>query len=97
MSVVFEKIKTLKPSQIFLKKREDNNFLVVSNLSQEIFYLNGIAREFYENCNANETILTIFEKLFEEYEVEKEVLESDLVELIRDFQWKNLLELQELV
>lgn len=97
MSVVFDKLQTLKPTQIFLKKRVDNDFLVVANYNQELYYLNHIAREFYEYCTGEKTLLAIYEQILGEYDVDNEVLKTDLVELVRDFQWKNLLELQELV
>lgn len=95
MNFIFEKIKDLKPEQSFLKKRNETDFLIVSSPKSIIYYLGDITREIYLECNGNNTIFDIFTKISNEYDVSEEVLQDDIVELIRDFQWKNIVELNE--
>lgn len=95
MNLVFEKIKDLKPEQFYLKKRNETNFLIVSSPKSIIYYLGDLSREIYLECQGNNTIFEIYNKILNEYDVSEEVLQEDIVELIRDFQWKNIIVLNE--
>jgi len=92
--MVYNLIKDVIPSMHHLKIREDGDFLIVSNHQLNIFFLDEVAKEFYLRANKDRTIEDIVDDLFEIYEVEKEILIDDIINLIRDLQWKRLLSLK---
>lgn len=93
--MVFEKLSPLFPIQTCLKKRENGEFLIVMSKEANIFYLNEVAHFIYENCDGTQTIGDIRRKILSEYEGSTELaVTEDLVNIIRDFQWQNIIELR---
>ncbi|MBO4698405.1 PqqD family protein [bacterium] len=93
--MVFEKLSPLFPIQTCLKKRENGEFLIVMSKKANIFYLNEVAHFIYENCDGTQTIGDIRRKILSEYEGTTEsAVTEDLVNMIRDFQWQNIIELR---
>ena len=93
--IVFEKLSPLFPIQTCLKKRENGEFLIVMSKNTDIFYLNEVAHFIYENCDGTQTIGDIRRKILSEYEGTTEsAVTEDLVNMIRDFQWQNIIELR---
>ena len=93
--MVFEKLSPLFPIQTCLKKRENGEFLIVMSKKANIFYLNEVAHFIYENCDGTQTIWDIRRKILSEYEGTTEsAVTEDLVNMIRDFQWQNIIELR---
>lgn len=93
--MVFEKLSPLFPIQTCLKKRENGEFLIVMSKKANIFYLNDVAHFIYENCDGIQTIGDIRRKILSEYEGATEsAVTEDLVNIIRDFQWQNIIELR---
>ena len=93
--MVFEKLSPLFPIQTCLKKRENGEFLIVMSKKANIFYLNEVAHFIYENCDGTQTIGDIRRKILSEYEGTTEsAVTEDLVNIIRDFQWQNIIELR---
>ena len=93
--MVFEKLSPLFPIQTCLKKRENGEFLIVMSKKANIFYLNEVAHFIYENCDGTQTIGDIRRKILSEYEGATELaVTEDLVNIIRDFQWQNIIELR---
>ena len=94
MNAAYNMLKNFIPVRNALKVREDGNFLIAANHEKEIFYLNSTAREFWEFINGNISVDSICEKFLCDYDVERDSLENDLLNLIRDLQWKKLIRLR---
>ena len=93
--MVFEKLSPLFPVKTCLKKRKNGEFLIVMSKKANIFYLNEVAHFIYENCDGTQTIGDIRRKILSEYEGTTEsAVTEDLVNIIRDFQWQNIIELR---
>lgn len=88
-------IKELIPAKMHLKARADNEFLIVSTKDLNVYYLNETARDFYELIDGTTTINEIIKKLMQTYEIDYITLEKDVVHLVRDLQWKQLIVLTE--
>lgn len=95
--ICYDMMKEFVPIQHYLKKRDDNEFTIVSNDRQEIFYLNDTARTFYRMCNGELTIGSIVNEMEREYLVDEDELVSDLIELIRNMQWQDIIIMKERV
>lgn len=95
MNNLFNTINELIPIQNFIKLRKNNDFLILMSDNLEIQYLNEVAKDFYLFIDGKMKVKEIIEKMLDVYEVEKEILEKDIVHLIRDLQWKNLIILKE--
>ncbi len=96
INTVYEFIKNLIPTKNYKKALENNDFLIITTKSLTIFYLNETARDFYQLIDEKRTISEIVEKLKELYSVDYEILINDIINLIRDLQWKNLIYFKEI-
>ena len=97
MNTVYEFIKNLIPCQIYTKKRENGDFLIISNENLELYFLNETAKDFYMRCDSFSSIDNICNSMLKEYDVDENVLKQDILSLIRDFQWQEIIELKERV
>lgn len=95
MNNLFNTINELIPIQNFIKLRNNNNFLILMSDNLEIQYLNEVAKDFYLFIDGKRKVKEIIDKMLGIYDVEKEVLQKDIIHLIRDLQWKNLIILKE--
>ncbi|NDV25982.1 PqqD family protein [Desulfovibrio sp. JC010] len=94
---MFTYFKDLVPHPIYLKKRYDErtSFTTITNLDLEIFFLNETS-SFFLNCvDSLKTINSIVDLFVEEYDVSKDVVSNDIIELVRDLQWKKIIVLNE--
>jgi hypothetical protein len=97
--MVYEKLSVYYPVQTCIKKRKNGDFLIVMNDKEDIFYLNDVAQFVYEHCTGDMSIEGIRQMIFSEYEHETTddgAITEDLVNIIRDFQWQNIIELRRL-
>ena len=94
MNTAYEFIKGYIPIKNALKTRENDSFLIISNQESNVYYLNGTAREIWDNIDGNKSIDDICSYLLSEYDVSREILERDLIVFVRDMQWKKLLRLK---
>ena len=92
--IVYDSIKNRIPKVLAIKKRENNEFLIVESADLQIFHLNETAKDFIELCNEKRNINEIVEELSTIYDVDIESLKIDIIDLIRDFQWKKILTLE---
>ena len=95
--MVYEKLSAYYPIQTCIKKRKNGDFLIVMNDKADIFYLNDVAHFVYEQCTGGISISDIRQHIFQEYEHESSdegSITEDLVNIIRDFQWQNIIELR---
>lgn len=94
MNTVYNFLKSYIPVRNALKTREDGDFLIASNHSSEIYYLNGMAREMWQTLDGSTSIEGLCSKILSEYEVDHCTLEKDIIEFIRDLQWKRLIRIK---
>ena len=83
-----------KPVDISLKKRLEGDVAVVYGKELEICYLNKIGWQILDKSDGNNTLNDIAKYLLMIYEVDEDELKCDIVELIRDLQWKRLIRLE---
>lgn len=69
-------------------------FTTVSNRNLELFFLNETASFFLDNIGENNTIENIFNEYIETYDVDKNHLMRDFCLLVRDLQWKNIIQVK---
>ncbi|MBR1486403.1 MAG: PqqD family protein [Synergistaceae bacterium] len=91
----YEFIKGYIPIKSALKTRFEGDILVAANKNSEVFYLNSIAGEIWNKIDGEKRIYEICGEILSEYDAESEQVHSDVVDLIRDFQWKKLIRLKE--
>jgi len=68
------------------------------NEEQELFYLNEMSRFMYELFDGKTTLQTVFEEMKKEYSIDESLeqdVQADIITIIRDFQWQNIIELTE--
>jgi len=93
--IVYSLVKQFIPFQNHRKIRDDGDFLIVSAKSLDISYFNEVTKDFYTQIDGKKTVHEIVEQLFLVYEVDYELLVSDIMMLLRDLQWKSLVILKE--
>lgn len=94
MNIIFEKMCGLIPFKTCIKERENEEFLIVSNSKLDIVYLNETSKDFYNLCNGSYNISQICDKMLAVYDISSDILEDDIVALVRDMQWNNLINLK---
>lgn len=87
---LFEFIKLWKPTPSWRKRRDDGDFVLLSDEYLEIHYLNSTARDILDLMNGKnvEEICNAMHKI---YAVDKEVLRKDIINTIRELQWNHLI------
>lgn len=95
MNIIFDKMQNLVPIKNSIKEKQNEPFLIVKSEDLSIYYLNETSKEFYELCDEKNSIKDIYLKLLAMYEVSEDELQQDLIELVRDLQWKKILKLKE--
>ena len=82
------------PHLSFVKKRVNDDVLIICADNLSIYYLNSTAAFFIELADGKATIGDIKRKFLARYDVDERELEKDFVEMIRDLQWKKILTLE---
>ena len=93
--MIYEFVSSLIPVKTILKERSDGDFQVLSNRTFEVHYLNCVAKDFFGLVDGKRTVQEIVASLLQEYNVVKDVLEQDILCLVRELQWKKILSLKE--
>ena len=91
---IFQEVGQLIPFHSCQKYRNDNEFLIVTNIVNEISYLNNAARDIFLLCDNNNTVEDIFKIIKSEYKVDEDVLKHDIVNFIRDLQWHKVIKMR---
>lgn len=91
MTNIFDTIENYIPIKNCVKEKDNGSLLIVSNDENEIIYLNETSKEIYRLCEGNNTIADIAKSILSEYDVSEEEFKQDLVDIIRDLQWKKIL------
>ena len=92
--MIFNWIENKIPHVTFVKKRMNDDVLIICAENLAIYYLNATAAYFIELANGKATVGDIKKKFLARYAVEDSELEKDFVEMIRDLQWKKILMLE---
>lgn len=92
--MIFEWLKNKVPKASFVKARRNDDLLIVCANSLVIYYFNRTAAFFLENVDGVSTVGEIEEKFLAKYAVDERMLENDLIDMIRDLQWKKILVLE---
>lgn len=95
MSKVFLLMKNYIPIPNVLKQRENEEFLILANKDSNIYYLNDMAKTMWLLIDGKISIKDIYEKINNEYDATSEELQNDIIDFIRDLQWKRLISLKE--
>ncbi len=93
ISLIYEKYKELLIKPTFRKCRVDNQFLIVMNERLEIFYLTETAKEMMNTISDSIKVDDLFKVFQEQYEVDSLRLKSDIIDFIKDMQWKGIISL----
>lgn len=94
MNIIFEKMRELIPYKTCVKARANGNILIVSNFKHDIIYLNETSKDFYDLCDGSKNIYQIYLEMLNIYHVSPEEFENDIIGLIRDMQWNDLIGLK---
>ncbi|WP_390576690.1 PqqD family protein [Megasphaera massiliensis] len=92
--VVYDWIKDKKPLNKALKSKDNQDLLIVCSSSLDIYYFNTTAALILKAANGKNTVDEIKKMFLMRFEVDESQLETDLVDTIRDLQWKNLIVLE---
>ena len=92
--MIFDWLKNKIPVATYVKKRSNDDFLIVCADDLVIYYLNSTAAFFMDLVDGKLTVAEIKNKFLECYDVEERNLEQDFIEMIRDLQWKKILILE---
>ena len=92
--MIFAWLENKIPRCSFVKKRVNDDVLIICADDLMIYYLNATAAFFIELADGKLTIGEIKQKFLARYDVGERELESDFVEMIRDLQWKKILTLE---
>lgn len=93
--MIYEWMKQKVLKKHFLKSRINGDMLIIVNDELEIYYLNQTARHLFETIDNKKTLNDIEKEMLNIYDVSVNDLRNDLVDIIRDLQWKKLLTLEE--
>ncbi len=94
MVILFDKMADWIPEKVCQKYRDDGEFVIVTNFSNKIIYLNSTAGDVFLMCDGKKTVEEICQSITCEYNVTMEILQNDIVKLIRDLQWNRLIKLR---
>lgn len=93
MRLIYNHLKDFYVLPIYRKLRKEGDVTIVMSENLELGYLNSTSSFFMENVDGEHSIDEITAKMYEEYEVQQEILERDMVNLVRDLQWRKLIKL----
>lgn len=92
--MVYNWIKDKIPTLSIVKQRDNGNILIVCNNDLEILYFNQTSKDIISLINGTRTIDEIKRIMLSRYDVGEELLELDLIDVIRDMQWKKIVYLR---
>ena len=92
--MIYSWLKNKIPHISFIKKRKDGDMLIICSDDLSLYYFNKTAAFFIENVDNSNTIDDIKKMYLEKFDVSNVEIENDLVEIVRDLQWKQILVLE---
>ena len=94
---MYQYFSKLVPIRDCQKYRRDSEFTIITNRFNKFLYLNNTAADFFDLCDGSHTVDEIANCMLLQYDVEKTVLQQDLVKIIRDFQWNKIVKISKAV
>ena len=94
MNLIWDWVKNKRPVDISLKKRIEGDVVVIYGKTLEICYLNKVGSQILQYSDGEKTLSEIADRFLNIYDVDENILQNDIVELIRDMQWKRLVKLE---
>lgn len=95
MNYAYEMLKDYVPVKTALKTRREGDMLIASNESGQIYYLNETGAYIWQIIDETSNIENLRQKISDEYKADPERIKEDIINFIRDMQWKKLLRLKE--
>ena len=92
--MIFDWLKDKVPVAAYVKKRMNDDILIICAETLSMYYLNATAAFFINSLDGKSTVADIKEKFLQKYDVDEKELENDFVDMIRDLQWKQILYLE---
>ncbi|MBO6179186.1 MAG: PqqD family protein [Selenomonadaceae bacterium] len=92
--MIFAWLKDKIPHCSFVKKRINDDILIVCSNDLMIYYFNATAAFFIQLADGKTTVDEIKTQFVKNYEVSEEELETDFIDMIRDLQWKGIVTLE---
>ncbi len=92
--MIFAWLENKVPHVSLVKSKLNDEVLIVCTDDLVMYYLNSTAAFFINLANGKNSIDEIKNKFLERFDVEEKDLENDLVDMIRDLQWKGILTLE---
>lgn len=90
---IFEFVKSWKPVPSWRKRRDDGDFVLLSDENMDIHYLNSTAKDIIELMDGK-TIAEICEVMGKIYDVEQVVIQRDVLNVVRELQWNHLIQIR---
>ena len=97
MNPLYSKFEYLFPYRCCQKYRIDSEFTIVTNYSNKMLYLNETAGNIFLLCNGKRTVQEICSQLMSEYEISQDVIQDDLIKIIRDLQLNKVIKLSQTI
>ena len=97
MNEAYELLKGYIPVKSALKTRSEGDMLIASNMNSGLYYLNGMAGELWGMIDGTKSIEDMSRKVLSEYDADPEEVKRDMINFIRDMQWKKLIRLKEVI
>lgn len=92
-SNVYPLLKGYIPKKICLKSRREIGVTIVMSSEGDLEFINSSGSAFFDLIDGARTIDDICSEMISIYDVRQEVLQDDLICLIRDLQWRRIIEL----
>lgn len=92
--MVYSWIKNKIPHYTCVKKRMNDDILIICASDLMIYYLNSTVAFFINAIDGEKSVDEIKRIFLSKYDIAEAELERDLVELVRDLQWKKILFLE---
>lgn len=93
MDILLNHLGGLYPRFEPLKSRLEGDILIVSNNNLELFYFNETAASFCNKADGTKTLNEIIDLMQQEYDVEPAELTNDMLNLVRELQWSQVLQM----
>mgnify|MGYP000562425267 CR=1 FL=1 len=90
---IYNKYENLFITPCFCKSRVDSEFLIIMNNNLETFYFTDTAKEMIKNISSGIKVNELLNIIIQEYEVDLEDLKSDIINFLKDMQWKGIMSL----
>lgn len=91
---IYQMFENLIPIHNSRKVRLDGDFAIILTPSLQVVYLNEVAKSFLNLVNGERSIADIIQALMSSYDVDIELLKKDVVELVRNLQWEQVIQVK---